>query len=199
MQNLKTLNSLLLKETVDLREQIRQLRSKHAAVSPDRRIEEGIERGVCGVVVSSHLASNAEGCAALLRKAEDDLDAEKAAAAETTASLAKKADASAEKVQLTAQLVSENEEVRSRKEAEMKLLNAEIESNASKIFALEEKCRYLNEIRKGLTDEVSHLKKAALEELNEKRKSKWRDFKWLYPAAATIFVVVSLAYAARAR
>ncbi|KAL0916409.1 hypothetical protein M5K25_013917 [Dendrobium thyrsiflorum] len=81
MANLKDLNRLLLKDTVELREQIHQLRSELPALAADHDILNETERDVCRIVVSSTLSDAAERSTA-----------EMAATAETAGKMLKKAE-----------------------------------------------------------------------------------------------------------
>ncbi|KAI0504339.1 hypothetical protein KFK09_015291 [Dendrobium nobile] len=81
MTNLKDLNRFLLKDTVERREQIHQLRSELAALAADRDILNETERDVCGIVLSSSISD-----AAARSTAEMD------AAAETAGKMLKKAE-----------------------------------------------------------------------------------------------------------
>ncbi|PKU73678.1 hypothetical protein MA16_Dca013258 [Dendrobium catenatum] len=170
MANLKDLNRLLLKDTVERREQIHQLRSELSALAADRDILNETERDVCGIVLSSSISDAAETAGKMLKKAES-IAAELNAAEMQLVVVAREKDrVESDLERLTEERDLKMEVLKSQKDVDMDTLNASNKANASKVEALEEECRLLKETICQLENEAGDLK-VSIEEMEEENLS----------------------------
>ncbi|XP_020700423.1 unconventional myosin-XVIIIa [Dendrobium catenatum] len=151
MANLKDLNRLLLKDTVERREQIHQLRSELSALAADRDILNETERDVCGIVLSSSISD-----AAARSTAEMD------AAAETAGKMLKKAESIAAELNAAEMQLVVVAREKDRVESDLERLTEERDLSRSD---LDEKCKDYVDL-----EERFRLLKRELAEMSKERE-----------------------------